>query len=281
MFLVTPNIISESEDHHGLGWRCQTSRKENVNRMQYITLDVRKYPFGKIVSLHQNPLQVGKKHQHCWENHIRTTTKTLEVRRLFCEWFFQKDFYFTRDCKNLHLIVNWWFGLVVWIPGIWMGSLLVTLIESQTTNPNHQFVISWLTYRDKITTKMEAQVHVMPGSLISQSLLKSAEKKQEITLEKSGKKATQFAGIPKHQIISYSSADSMVCSSFFSVGIFCCRQQSISITYLVFYAYLPAWLRKRRKRETPMKTNFTWVQNAAMHDNIVTLYIYIHNMHII
>ena len=108
---------------------------------------MRKYPFGKIVPLHQNPLQVGKRHQHCWENHIRTTTKTLEVQRLFFEWFFQKDSYITRDCKNLHLIVNWWFGLVVWSPGIplWMGSLLVTLNPKPPIQTTNLSLVDWLT----------------------------------------------------------------------------------------------------------------------------------------
>ena len=44
------------------------------------------------------------------------------------------------------LMVNWWFGLVVWIPGIlwWKGSVILGApIESQTTNPNHQLTISW------------------------------------------------------------------------------------------------------------------------------------------
>ena len=45
-------------------------------------------------------------------------------------------------------MVNWWFRLVVWIPGIplWKGlsnCYLGVPLESQTTNPNHQLTVSW------------------------------------------------------------------------------------------------------------------------------------------
>ena len=44
-------------------------------------------------------------------------------------------------------MVNWWFGLVAWIPGIPYereSYLWVPRFESRTTNPNHQLTISWL-----------------------------------------------------------------------------------------------------------------------------------------
>ncbi len=43
-------------------------------------------------------------------------------------------------------MVNWWFGLVVWILGIplWKELLIGVPVESQTTGPqNHQLTISW------------------------------------------------------------------------------------------------------------------------------------------
>ena len=53
-------------------------------------------------------------------------------------------FFFDSPKILLVLVVTWWFGLVVWIPGIpfWIRDFWVPL-ESQTTNPNHQFSISW------------------------------------------------------------------------------------------------------------------------------------------
>ena len=50
--------------------------------------------------------------------------------------------YFCSTCFS-QLVVNWWFGLVVWISGIplWKGLLLG--LKSQTSNPNHQFTICW------------------------------------------------------------------------------------------------------------------------------------------
>ena len=45
-------------------------------------------------------------------------------------------------------MVNWWFGLVVWIPGIplWKGLLLKTTPRIPNHRaPNHQFTICWIT----------------------------------------------------------------------------------------------------------------------------------------
>ena len=55
------------------------------------------------------------------------------------------------------VMVNWWFGLVVWISGIpyerdcYLGAPL----ESQTTNPNHSLTISWFKELDRgVHTRM-------------------------------------------------------------------------------------------------------------------------------
>ena len=56
----------------------------------------------------------------------------------------------------IQLMVNWWFGLVVWISGIplWKGWLL----RDTPRIPNHQFTISWCLWREMSNERKGPQI---------------------------------------------------------------------------------------------------------------------------
>ena len=58
-----------------------------------------------------------------------------------CDWEFG-DWASPRKHVSTTVVLNWWFGFVLWIPGIplWKGLLL----RSIPRIPNYQFTISWL-----------------------------------------------------------------------------------------------------------------------------------------
>ena len=95
---------------------------------------------------------------NCVANFHRRFVEVEFVRGILCDSsrFFTK--FGTSHCFfcniQYQLSVNWCFGFVLWIFGIPLKGLLPSL-ESQTTNPNHQFTIGrsrenllfqWLTW---------------------------------------------------------------------------------------------------------------------------------------